>query len=469
MREHPQAHGVEGQVEGQIVRRGDAAYESIRTSMVWNGLMPGRRPEVIVRVASERDVPAAVRLARAEGLRIAVRSGGHNWSGTSLRDGGMLLDLSRLRRFEIDTASATATVQPAVRGQDLMPALARESLAFPGGHCPSVALGGYLLSGGLGWNSAAWGPACASVLEIEAVTADGELLRCSEKENADLFWAARGAGPGFFAVVTGFRIALYPLPRAIRTTTHAFPLSDVERVTSWVTDTAEELAPTVESVLVLATAAPDMTSRTPRPKVVIAGATVFAGTDEEADASLAPLRDCPFADRAVFSDTDRPTSFDALYAESAAVWPPEHRYAADTLWSDEDFTTLLAKLSESAAASPSDQSLVLAPVLPVSTDERLLRDMAFSVLGRSYVVPYAVWDDPAEDAVQMRWLREAMHAVEPLGTGHYIAEADLTAAASRAERSFSPADWQRLRALRAAYDPDGAFHSYLTPEEGGAS
>jgi FAD/FMN-containing dehydrogenase len=99
----------------------------------------------------------------------------------------------------------------------------------------------------------------------------------------------------------------------------------------------------------------------------------------------------------------------------------------------------------------------------VSHDEDLLRDMAFSVLGESYVVPYAVWDDPSEDDINVRWLREAMSAVEPLGTGHYIAEADLTASPTRAERSFTPSDWQRLQTLRAQYDPEGVFHSYLTP------
>lgn len=90
--------------------------------------------------------------------------------------------------------SVTAEVGPAVTGTDLVEALAPHGLAFPVGHCPSVAMGGFLLSGGLGWNSRVWGPACADVLEIRAVAADGRTVICSETENADLFWAARGAG-----------------------------------------------------------------------------------------------------------------------------------------------------------------------------------------------------------------------------------------------------------------------------------
>jgi FAD/FMN-containing dehydrogenase len=459
MCEHGQARGI----EGALVQRGDADYEAVRTSMVWNGLKPERFPEVIIRAASEGDVPEAIGLARSRGLRIAVRAGGHSWCGSSVRSDGMLIDLSRLRRWDIDEASATATVQPAVTGGELAPELAARGLAFPMGHCGSVAVGGYLLGGGLGWNSGALGPACRSVYEIEAVTADGEVVRCNEDENPDLFWAARGAGPGFFAVVTSFRLHLHRLPGAIMSTTYAFPLEYVEEVSNWATATANELEPTVELALVLGTAAPHMTKERPRPKVIVVAATAFADSSEQAVQSLRPLQNCPYADRSLFREADEPTSLDALYDTSVGIWPGQHRFAADTLWSQADFGTLLSKLSDAVESAPSDKSLVLAPVSPVSHDEDLLRDMAFSVLGESYVVPYAVWDDPSEDDINVRWLREAMSGVEPLGTGHYISEADLTASPTRAERSFRASDWQRLQTLRSQYDPEGVFHSYLTP------
>jgi FAD/FMN-containing dehydrogenase len=93
--------------------------------------------------------------------------------------------------------------------------------------------------------------------------------------------------------------------------------------------------------------------------------------------------------------------------------------------------------------------------------------MAFSVLGESYLVVYAVWDDPVQDPANIGWLRQAMHAVEPLGTGHYIAETDLTAASSRARRSFTPDGWRRLRRLRARYDPEGVFFPQLSPQDAG--
>lgn len=451
-----QARGI----EGDIVRRGDPGYESAWRGILWNGLKPPRFPEAIVRVASEHDVPKAVALARSEGLRIAVRSGGHSWCGSPLRDGGMLIDLSALNRIHIDPP-ATATVQPAATGSALASELSRYGLAFPTGHCGSVAVGGYLLGGGLGWNSGALGPACASVRQIEAVTAAGEVVSCDEDENSDLFWAARGAGPGFFAIVTGFRLALYPRPAAIVATTYAFPLADVVPVTRWVTEAATELPPTVELSFVLGTADPAMSAATPRPKVIIVAATAFADSQDEAIRSLGPLRVCPLADHAIFSQVDEPTSSEALYETSDSLWPASHRCSADTLWSGADYETLLSRLAPVVATAPSEKSLVLAPVSPVSRGKTLQHEMAFSVLGDSYVVPYALWDSPAQDDANIGWLHHAMRTVKPLGTGHYIAEADLTAAPSRAHRSFSPSDWDRLGRLKARYDPEDVFFSYL--------
>ncbi|MEU1665375.1 FAD-binding oxidoreductase [Streptomyces sparsogenes] len=448
-------------IEGTVVRRGDPGFEKLRAGMVWNELKPARSPDVIVVAASEGDVPEAVRLARSQGLRIAVRAGGHSWCGAPLREGGMLIDLSGLRRCSVDPASRTARVQPGVPGGELATRLARHHLAYPTGHCGSVAMGGYLLGGGLGWNSGALGPACASVRRAWAVTADGEVVVCDAREHPDLFWAARGAGPGFFAVVTEFELALHPLPAAITTTTYAFPLDQTEEVARRIAEVSEELPPEVEVSLTLGTAEPDMWSTPRRPRVVVVKATAFADSRREAVRLTEPLRDCAVARRAVFRRESEPTSADSLYGGSSDAWPASHRFAADTLWSDQDLGTLLAPLADAVAAAPSEKSLVLAPLSPASQDEGLLADMAFSVLGRSYVVPYAIWDDPARDEANVRWLREAMGRVEPLGTGHYIAETDLTAAPTRAERSYTPADWRRLREVRARYDPDGVFHSYL--------
>ncbi|MCA1842137.1 MAG: FAD-dependent oxidoreductase, partial [Actinobacteria bacterium] len=203
--------------------RGDPGYEDARRGALWNAKKPDRFPDVIVRAASNEDIVDAVAFARSRGLRIAIRSGGHSMCGSPVRHGGLLLDLSPLDGFSVDPASRTATVGPAVSARTFAAGLAEHGLAFPVGHCGDVPLGGYLLSGGAGWNRGVWGPACFSLEAVELVTADGELVRADEQQHADLFWAARGAGPGFFGVATRFHVRVYPLPNVIRSSTHLYP------------------------------------------------------------------------------------------------------------------------------------------------------------------------------------------------------------------------------------------------------
>jgi FAD/FMN-containing dehydrogenase len=430
--------------------------------MLWNELTPPRFPDVIVRATSEEDTRDAIGLARSRDLRVALRASGHSWCGSPLRDGGMLIDLSRLRRHTVDRHSAV--VQPGVTSRDLAHALAGHDRAFPVAHSGSVALSGFVLSGGLGWNSRAWGPACHSLRSIQAVTAAGELVRCSEDENADLFWAARGAGPGFFAAVTSFGLSLHRLPPATMTTRYVFPLADLEDIAYWTDEVAAAVPSNVELSVVLTTADHPVRPGSPPPKVVVVTATVFASSWDDATLSLEPLRDCPLAGRSLIRQADQPTSYDVLFAGSDALWPRRHRAAADSLWLNEDFGTLLPGMGRYIAGAPSDESLVLAVLSPggpatVPPPE----DMAFAPLGGIYLGCYAIWRDQTLDEANLRWLRETIGAAEPLGAGYYVGETDLLAAPSRARRSFTPAAWERLQALRAEHDPDGVFEPYPHP------
>jgi FAD/FMN-containing dehydrogenase len=136
-------------IEGEVIDAADANYESVRTDM-WNQLKPDRYPDLIVRVKGDKDVVEAVRFARENRLKLAVRGGGHSWSGLFLRNGGMLIDLSKLDQVAIDPTARTAAIQPFVSNEEFMRQLAPHKLAFPVGHCPQVKASGYLLSGGIG-------------------------------------------------------------------------------------------------------------------------------------------------------------------------------------------------------------------------------------------------------------------------------------------------------------------------------
>jgi FAD/FMN-containing dehydrogenase len=191
----------------RLIRRGEAGYEQARVGRIFNARRPDRFPAAILLADDADDVSAGVRLARERGWTVSVRSGGHSWAAWSLRDGALLIDLGSLAELSYDEPTGVLTAGPAARGGlDVAPFLAARGRAFPVGHCPAVGLGGYLLQGGQGWNGRRMGWACESVVAVDVVTADGALVR----DDADLLWAARGAGPGFPGIVTAFHLQTCP-------------------------------------------------------------------------------------------------------------------------------------------------------------------------------------------------------------------------------------------------------------------
>ena len=167
------------------------------------------------------------------GLKVKARSGGHSWTASSLREGALLIDLSRLTRIEFDPETRVAIVEPGVRGRELNALLADHGLFFPSGHCPTVGLGGFLLQGGWGWLSRVIGPACMSVIGVDVVTAEGELIHADEHVNTDWLWAARGSGAGYFGIVTRFHLRCHPRPSSIWEAHHVYPMEVRDEVLTW--------------------------------------------------------------------------------------------------------------------------------------------------------------------------------------------------------------------------------------------
>ena len=198
------------------------------------------------------------------------------------------------------------------------------------------------------------------------------------------------------------------------------------------------------------------TAGCPPVTVVVVTGTAFSCAWHEAIRCLEPLRECPYARRALIREVDQPTPFAVLFAGSDALWPDGRRSAADSLWVNEGFGALLPLLASHVAYAPSAESIVV--LTPAPGGPAL--DMAFSPLGRMRLGCYAMWADRASDQANLAWLHALVAAAEPYAAGHYVAEADLTAAPARARHSFTPAAWDRLRALREQYDPDGVFSRY---------
>jgi hypothetical protein len=190
---------------GALISAADPGYDEARK--VWNGAID-RRPTLIARCASTKDVVAVVDAVRGSGLPLAVRGGGHSWAGNSMCDGGVVLDLSPMRRIEVDPARRTVVAQGGATWGELDAATQAHGLAVTGGHVTHTGIGGLTTGGGIGHLMRKLGLASDNMLSAEVVLADGRVVRASDTENEDLFWGIRGGG-GNLGVVTSFEFRLH--------------------------------------------------------------------------------------------------------------------------------------------------------------------------------------------------------------------------------------------------------------------
>jgi FAD/FMN-containing dehydrogenase len=445
-----------------VIERSNPLYEASRRSLIWNYRKFRRYPDVIVQADSEEDVVTAVQFARAHGLKIKTRSGGHSWSGCYMRDGGLLLDISRLQSISIDTKRQRVVVHPGVMARGLNQRLGEVGLAFPTAHCGMVPISGFLLGGGIGLNVRAWGP--ISVFNIEAVdlvTAQGEKLHADAEHNSELFWAARGGGPGSFFTVTKFYLKAHPLPQAITVNNYILPGSELGSLCQILDEVGPNLDRAVEAIVLLQSTPPALVDKCKKEgaadchRVAVFSATAFANTRHEAKAILAPLAKYSLLRKALAKDIEIPSSFEQIYQEGEVALS-QQRMRADNILAD-DAVDVGRILSTHSHRAPSDGCL--AGIVWLGSDQ--YADAAFSVHGKYYVCAYAQWPNPVDDGIQSDWLINMFNDLEPLAKAHYINELDREARPHRTPQCFSPTNWQKLRSLRQKYDSEGVYHGFL--------
>jgi hypothetical protein len=192
---------------GQLVLPEDATYEQVR--QLWNGKIE-TRPTAIVRCSTVQDVIHTVRWTRAHRLPLSIRGAGHEIFGRSLRENGVVIDLSQMRAVTIDPVTCTARIQPGATAGDLIEAAEKYGLATTTGTISSVGMTGLTLGGGYGSLTGAYGLAADNLLSAQVVTADGQLVTASAEEHPDLLWGLRGGG-GNFGVIVSLEYRLHPL------------------------------------------------------------------------------------------------------------------------------------------------------------------------------------------------------------------------------------------------------------------
>jgi FAD/FMN-containing dehydrogenase len=431
--------------EGALIGPADDEYDSHRE--VWNAMVD-RRPALIARCTSARDVAAAIRMARERGLEIGVKCGGHNVLGLSVPQDGLMIDLTPMGEVGVDPAARRATVGGGALLRFLDRAAQAHGLATTAGNVSHTGVGGLTLGGGMGWLARQAGLACDNVAAYTVVTADGEILRATATDHADLFWGLRGGG-GNFGVVTEFEFRLHPVAGHALIVELAFDVADAaEPMRRWrglLADAPRQATLTADAV------------------TVGGGSTallgyVWVGDPDQGRDYLPTMRRIG----APRGESVREMS----YVELQSIGDENHhhglrRYSAGNYLTELSDAAIDAFLTRGAGSGGVDWSRVAGGGFQAyggAIGDVSNEDSAFS--HRDAVVEFfggQTWADPAEDEWRMESARAFGAAMEPFASGVYVNVLTEQGEAG-VRRAYGDAKLARLAALKRRYDPDNVFH-----------
>lgn len=429
---------------GTLLRPGEEGYDDARR--IQNGLFD-RRPALIARCGTAEDVAAAVEYGRVGGLEIAVKGGGHGVAGLATVDDGLMIDLSSMKRIDVDAAAGTVDVEPGVTWAELNAATQKYGSAVPGGVISSTGVAGLTLGGGWGWLSSVHGLSVDNLLAARVVTADGRVLDAGPQDNADLFWGLRG-GSGNFGVVVSFRFRLRPIGPRIFGGLVAYPIAragEVLRLHRELTASAPDELSLSAGLL----SAPDGTR-------LVALVGCWCGDPEEGRAAFRPVRDLG----APALDQLGPTEYCAMNQILDAAFPK----GALNYWKSRYLDRLEDEggkaLVQAFERCPSPMTGIVldhwhgaAARVPADATAFPHRRDGYSLLILSQ------WLDPAETERNVRWTRETYAAIRPYaGRGRYANFLDRDDASDPDLSEAYGLNRQRLQAVKARYDPENLFH-----------
>ncbi|KFY27486.1 hypothetical protein V493_03470 [Pseudogymnoascus sp. VKM F-4281 (FW-2241)] len=427
----------------------DHLYEKERVDRVFNAIKPNRYPRAIVKVTHPSHVQEAIHLANKLQCRVSVMSGGHSWAAWGVRDDAILIDLENLNDIELDESKEVVKVSPSTTGIMLNESIGKKGFMFGGGHCPDVGIGGFLLQGGMGWNIKNWGWSCEQIVGLDVVTAAGEILHCNETENSELLWCARGAGPGFPAVVTRFYLKVRPKPAVMYQSAFIYPISKYKTVMDWVVKVSPTSDPGNEIVAI------GLTPEGINESCIMVHTVTFQESGSAACKALQPLNDSHPAG-SIIEVISQPTSMADQYQVQAQTNPSNHRYCADNAFLNDD-VDVTAVLEKAFTTLPHRKSFVLwSSMVPMS--RRPVLDMACSMQSDHYFALYTIWEN-AEDNLKCKgWVKNSMKDVAPMSTGAYLGDSDFQI---RTTKFWTDEVADKLMKLRRKWDPKGTVSGYL--------
>src|SRR5215813_15265687 len=433
--------GFKTSLRGSLLHLGDAGYDEARK--VWNANVD-KRPALIAHCAGVSDVINAVNFARTNSLLVSVRGGGHNIPGNCVCNGGLVIDLSRMKGIRVDPARRTVRAEGGVKWGELDHETQTFGLATPGGTDADTGIAGLTLGGGIGWLAGKYGLACDNLVSADVVTADGRLLTASATENEDLFWGLRG-GSGNFGVVTSFEYELHPVgPVLGGMVIHPFERArDVLRLYR---DFSGAIPDELNTVGALLTA--------PEGFPVAAIAVCYNGSLEEGEKVLRPLREFgpPLVDQV------GPMPYPAVQSMMDATFPRGRQY----YWK----ASLINRISDGAidamiasfAAAPSPHTVVGFQQLGNAANRVGVDETAFSHRDARYdFLMLAGWEGASGAEANIRWTRDLYEAMLPFLHGGLYVNAVTEDAPQGIKEAYRPRTYDRLMVLKRKYDPLNLF------------
>ena len=439
---------------GKVITPDDADYDTARIQ--WNNDVD-RRPTAVARCVSPADIAAALTFAREQALEISVRGGGHAFSGAGVCDGGLMIDLSAMRRVSICAAGGLAEVGGGATVAELDAATQTHGLAVPAGVISHTGVGGLTLGGGIGWLTHKAGLSIDNLVSVDVVLANGRYVHASADEHADLFWAVRGGG-GNFGVVTTFEFRLHQVGPQVHLGLFFWGLDDGEQVLRLARDVVPGLPADAGAQIVIGLNAPPAPFVPPQYHFIPGYLLMVVGfsSAEEHAQLVAPIREA-----LPLFELVTPIPYTALQRTLDETAPWGLLGYQEVIYLDELTDDVIATIVKRMPHKSSPMSFCLVFRLDGAYSATGDDDTAFGG-GRAprYVINIAgIGHTPELLTADRAWVRSVWSALRSFATdsGGYV-NSMTNDDEDRVRASYGPAKYERLARIKSKYDPDNTFH-----------
>jgi chemotaxis receptor (MCP) glutamine deamidase CheD len=450
-------HAIRGNFKGDLIRQDNPEFGG--AGRIWNAMV-ARTPAAIARCADVADVKLVVRHAKGAGILTAVRCGGHSLAGFGSCEGGLVIDLSRLRAVQVDAASRRAKFGGGCLLENVDTATQQHGLVFPAGVVSHTGAGGLVLGGGTGWLTRLLGLSCDNVTGFTLVTADGSLIRASDAENSELYWALRGGG-GNFGIVTEFEVRLHSLTSVLLATSYS-PQDDIVRVLQHWRESMPAAPDELKWNISLVLAPTDnCVPEEIRGKPALSSSMVWFGDEATGQRHINRI----FSVGRHVGRCMKTNSYLTLQTMADSDFPHGRRYYTKAGYFADFTDSVIEIMVQALAKIPSQNTQIELAYLGGAAGRVNASETAFGDRSAPFILNLlAAWKAPADDAANVSWVRGLFHTLRPhMKPGVYVnfMSGDEQ---ERVPEAYQDR-WQRLQKVKTQYDPSNFFrlNQNITP------